>query len=750
MANEGREFFNVPNSELEPIRQFLLSSITGHTKSQNPSENYQTLGRTLLKKDDVDMLWKVYIGLCSCVSTFTHKPDLFRDLIQSIYSYSWNLESKVTMAFLRLLKSMVSANVTFLTPTLQSLVSSFIPHHASTQQELLTEDFVFRTRQVHETMKAIIAIVPTGQSELFDILADNFPHKRFSQLVHTQYVAQLLNICEYVPSGQQKILDLIVCKCLEIDVEIVIEDSGEVKIVEVYDGEIPGDDMFQLDDFNMTTNSNTQLTQPPQRPIGEDLHRIPIAVSEMADKLDAMLVLVVDFIDSQFVSLHEDLLDKLFDNLLVAFEDKILATHKSKFVQFLMFYTSSRTDRFANAYLRWLLRIFLDGNNHAAIKKQSAIMYIASYVSRANFLTIEIIQETISNLLNWANNYVSRTSAPSSGARVITSTYGNKEVPVSPKLFATTSFQSTPYDPDRDDFDGKSSISRHETFYSCVQAICYMLCFHGVELANIQKNSPELRQQWQNIMTCEHQPLKYCLQSVRLEFLRLVQHVGLFREECWSSLIPELLSQKEDLNNYTNSKIIRNPLNDKWKFNTKLSTSAVKMGSGANPLDSFFPYDPCLLSRLYNIIEKSYRMWRGVPGLDMSSDDTEIDVDLGTLVGKNIMTGIDDDDADSAMSSSISSIVSSLAHTYGTDIMASASFGNSIPVESIMRAVVVANKSHSSVSGSEAPSFSSWEDEMGDGMSTSAPNEEDGTNLAHFPLPFRRPRVSSIGSDGYW
>ena len=37
---------------------------------------------------------------------------------------------------------------------------------------------------------------------------------------------------------QERILDLIISKCLEIDVEIVIEDSGEVKIEEENHGDI--------------------------------------------------------------------------------------------------------------------------------------------------------------------------------------------------------------------------------------------------------------------------------------------------------------------------------------------------------------------------------------------------------------------------------------------------------------------------------------------------------------------------------
>jgi len=44
-------------------------------------------------------------------------------------------------------------------------------------------------------------------------------------------------------------------------------------------------------------------------------------------------------------------------------------------------------------------------------------------------------------------------------------------------------------------------------------------------------------------------------------------------------------------------------------------------GSNNNPLDSFFPFDPCLLEQLSCSVAPSYRVWQGVPGLN--ADGTE-------------------------------------------------------------------------------------------------------------------------------
>ena len=58
------------------------------------------------------------------------------------------------------------------------------------------------------------------------MLISCFPHKRFSKGILSEYVAQVLRVTEYLPSMQESVLDLVVGRCLEIDVEIVIEDTG--------------------------------------------------------------------------------------------------------------------------------------------------------------------------------------------------------------------------------------------------------------------------------------------------------------------------------------------------------------------------------------------------------------------------------------------------------------------------------------------------------------------------------------------
>ena len=106
-----------------------------------------------------------------------------------------------------------------------------------------------------------------------------------------------------------------------------------------------------------------------------------------------------------------------------------------------------------------------------------------------------------------------------------------------------------------------------------------------------------------------------------MEFLRLVQQVGMLEESAWLALPSDVLQNVQSDPNRKNN-------------------GNVNMGAGFNPLDSFFPYDPCLLRMLHQPIEKYYRVWRGVPGLDDVAE-VEIDVDAGVLLDESRV--VDDD-----------------------------------------------------------------------------------------------------------
>lgn len=242
------------------------------------------------------------------------------------------------------------------------------------------------------------------------VLVDSFPHKRFDLSLQRSYVTQLLHMCEYMPALQSAVLDLIISKCLEIDVEIQIEESGDTCIqTEFEDPEEREVAMFQLDDEDGGGSGGNRLVSPGMtapsslaRQFSDVSQRIPDAVVDMADKLDVMLSLTVDWINQKIESCGvADLgsgavdlagnVNRLFVQLLSVFEDRILVTHRSKFVQFLLFFVSARVPRFGCAFADRLSRIYSDVSS-TLVKRQSAVIYLASFVSRSTVLDMAVVR----------------------------------------------------------------------------------------------------------------------------------------------------------------------------------------------------------------------------------------------------------------------------------------------------------------------------------------------------------------------
>ena len=230
------------------------------------------------------------------------------------------------------------------------------------------------------------------------VLQNTFPHKRFSEGVHKEYVTQILHICSYFPMLQERILNLIITRCLEIDVEIIIEDTGEVKIEEENNSDV--NDVVFSEDVDDDNNTTTHLSQ---RVFNEGSQFIPTEVAEMADKLDTVLCLLIDFIQKEieqneiqnYSNLRKlkfnEIIERLSNQLMRIFEEKILLTHRSKFVQFILFYFAAKNSAFGSKFGTKLVKLFLD-ESAGHIKRQSAILYLASYTVRANFLSIAMIK----------------------------------------------------------------------------------------------------------------------------------------------------------------------------------------------------------------------------------------------------------------------------------------------------------------------------------------------------------------------
>lgn len=153
--------------------------------------------------------------------------------------------------------------------------------------------------------------------------------------------------------------------------------SGEVRLTR--DEEDADEDIFALD-------------PSPSQPIpsNKTKARIPAEVAELAEKLDTLLTMLVGFLDAQLALKDLQVTRRLHTALLDVFEKRLLVAHRSKFVQFVVFWFASRQLSFGYDLSGRLLAKAL--GKEAPIIRQSAVMYLASFVSRANFLPIGLIR----------------------------------------------------------------------------------------------------------------------------------------------------------------------------------------------------------------------------------------------------------------------------------------------------------------------------------------------------------------------
>ena len=573
-----------------------------------------------------------------------------------MFHYEWKSEFRVSVAVVYLINHIVSSNSTFLTRALNLYVRSLSPpfkvgitnsHPTDSAlagtDEIVDADLQQRRLLIHKAIRRVMDLVPTGRGVLFPILSDFFPHKRFDRVTQTAYVRQLLHICSYEPLLQHRILDLIAKKCLEMDVEIVIDDSGEVAIDRSADNCMVSD-VEEEDDqgvvFAMDGSSSSSF-ETPRRPIAHSLSkqltdtgtlptRIPPEVADTADKLDAMMEALMEFCEGE-VNKGGQHFKTLSQHLLAIFEASILPVHKSKFVQFFVFHVASLDDAFARSFaLRLLAVLRSESALVASVHKQSAVMYLSSYLSRAAFLPLQFVSEQLDGLVRWAACYSSSSSAVSSLGRCDDT-------------------------PDLDELGravpSRNTASRHELFYSVVQSISYILCYHGVDLVSKHSQQAGMRSLWESIVLSRLEPYRYCLKSVRGEFLKLASCVGLFSDACWRAIPSDwvmqqqtLRGEEEDSNSSSHIEVAiaagtSNVMMVGAAASRQKTRARMRAGSdlGMVQLDCFFPFDPCLLYKVHDKIQSCYRVWEGVPGLedlmnycsssmegDSTADDTSV------------------------------------------------------------------------------------------------------------------------------
>ena len=465
-------------------------------------------------------------------------------------------------------------------------------------------------------------LCPKGKTELFPIISSNAPYRVQPEEHLVRYYKQAFHVVNYLPSIQNQLIELIVDKSLEIDVEIKISDDGEATIDIERDERIQSE-IFEFDDSDAKPNQ--------QKDDGQS------QVDDMANKLDSLLSLLFQFIESR------PAIADIFPILLNVVMNSILITHKSKFVQFIILYacgideqrqrnnedettttTTTKSGRkqqpFYRDFANHLIENVLDPYR-ATSTRQTAALYLASFVSRGAFVKPETVCEMVRSLLQWTETYMKALNPT--------------------QIYAA---------------DARRQSSHHSLFYTVCQSVFYIMCFRGKEAIqyyhdqiSAHRSQEELdlidlsSTQWTRLCGHALRPLNFCLDSVKTEFLQLVRVFNLIDA-----------ATIEEISNVERQVVI------KRKKPTSIRTPATLekerrsggvggLGRGRNPLDSFFPFDPFLLRQSHIFIEPHYNHWLGSLGAeeyDANEDGTAITVEHAESESDLVKDGDDEDEDD--------------------------------------------------------------------------------------------------------
>lgn len=470
---------------------------------------------------------------------------------------------------------------------------------------------VFAT--VHKMLETILGLAPTVWNSLFTAISAAFPFKGQKKIHQTTYVKNLLAILKYAPAGKAKILGLIFEKMINLDGEIQINledlEEGEGEELdrqlnlspESKNGQNLSDSGIGEDDDDEDEDSDADDDEDEEDPESSEPRTIEM-IQETVDKLDGMLALVFGYYDSQLpkdstAELGQEDLEN-FELLLHFFDNIILTTFKSQYVQFVVFWAAQKSPVFMDKFLGMLVERAMDPKK-PQVARQAAAAYTASFVARAKLLERDDVRSVVRILCQWLEKYLR----------------------------------------DREVECTSPNVRKFGGFYAVFQAIMYIFCFRWRDLRgktplpvgedeaieDISRGS----QSWapglqiiDRLLTSRFNPLKVCSQTVVNQFAEVASHFGVFY--CYS------IMERNKRGNLFSSEV----------SGTKLPE--------ATQLETYFPFDPFKLSHSKAWVEPLYQQWEPVPGMKghgYDDDDSDESGDDGEN-GQDDETGDEEGDSE--------------------------------------------------------------------------------------------------------
>ncbi|XP_038983919.1 RNA polymerase I-specific transcription initiation factor RRN3-like isoform X1 [Phoenix dactylifera] len=401
-------------------------------------------------------------------------------LLNNIFSMCiWNYGLDARNALLELITTLAAVPDKFLDGCLHMLVGNFLPprrlRESISQSRWLTRKKEVHS-QLHMALHYIAELVPLAPMRLKDVIDKRMPRYTDPKDVIVVFMECMLGL-ESDEIGEflgnmllAKVMDLLTDLDVNISWEDILQEDHNKGIFDM-----------ELEEWEENTNSTGKDGIKPLEEANGVLNG-----NVFAEKLDVLMVIVCEHLK---LCADGGRLLKVFDMLTEIFRRTIMNAHKSKFAQFVMFYACSLDPEICGLKFAVLLTDIFVSKTESPMSRMSAVLYLASYLSRAKFISSVMVASILKRLVDWCFEYCQLHSI--------------QEKIVKPEA--------------------------HCVFYSGFQAVMYVLCFRMRSIMDVPNLKSLLFHMPLNLILCHPlDPLKVCLPSIVQEFLRQAKAARLF------------------------------------------------------------------------------------------------------------------------------------------------------------------------------------------------------------------------------
>ena len=424
----------------------------------------EKLKRTITKPSAVGNTSMVHFNVCEALENsiplIANNPRNFVHVLKYFEETSWlkpgNLE--LSTMFANFLVNLVSANGCFLAPTIKLLVHNFwyapvtgnviLPltskgaYSAGTARS--HEQGKINSSQhpnvgiiLHVTIATLFQYIPLGKQILIPIIMKRFPHQSICVDSQFKFFSHILHMTSYFPEDTKSILNLLIERMIKLDVEIKVDDAYPSEDEADYEmkskDDVPENEGYKSPNedpiFDMEEDINgegghvvidggdgshkyaSELELSMGKESGsKSKERKAIMVDKTAEVLDIMMNVLLKYLENEFdASKNEAYKKKTFVILQGIFERTILRTHRSKYVQFILFWVASKDPIFAKSILYNLIQILGEKSIHM-FERRTCAAYLASFVSRANYLDFDVVYHVLFQFVTLAKVYLNGLS----------------------------------------------------------------------------------------------------------------------------------------------------------------------------------------------------------------------------------------------------------------------------------------------------------------------------------------------------